>query len=104
VVPPTSALFQTGSPYSPDHGEAFFDASGAGYGIGIQQGTEFSNVQRQLNFVDTFNWSAGAHQLNFGIDYRRLSPGSQESLTYLTGSGSFQQLVLGLVNGPFLLD
>lgn len=104
VVPPTSSLFQTGSPYSPDHGVALFIISGAGYGAEVRQGTEFANVQRQLNFVDTFNWSAGAHQVKFGVDYRRLSPHSQESLNYLSGPGSFQQLLLGTVNGSFLLD
>jgi outer membrane receptor protein involved in Fe transport len=104
VVPPAPALFQTGSPYSPDRGEATFGISGPGYGMSVQQGTEFANVQRQLNFVDTFNWSAGTHQLKFGIDYRRLSPSSQESLNYSTGPGSFQQLRLGLVDGSFLLN
>jgi TonB dependent receptor/Carboxypeptidase regulatory-like domain len=104
VVPPTSALFQTESPYSPDHGAAIFTLSSGDYGMEVRQGTEFANVQRQLNFVDTFNWSAGAHQLAFGIDYRRLSPHSQESLNYLTGTESFRQLVLGLVDGSFLLD
>jgi TonB dependent receptor len=104
VVPPTSALFQTGSPYSPDHGVAIFGIEGAGYGFEVRQGTEFSNVQRQLNFVDTFNWSVGAHQLAFGMDYRRLSPHSQQSLNYITDPGSFEGLVLGLVNGSFLAD
>src|SRR5277367_754809 len=104
VVPPTSALFQTGSSYSPDHGEATFGFEVGGYGMGVQQGTEFANVQRQLNFVDTFNWSAGAHQLKFGMDYRRLSPSSQGSLTYIANPGSFQGLMVGTVDGSFLLD
>jgi len=42
--------------------------------------------------------------VEFQAGYRRLSPSSQESLTYLAGPGSFQQLVLGTVNGSFLLD
>jgi len=67
VVPPTYALSQTGSAYSPDHGEASFGFEVGGYDMEVQQGTEFSNVQRQLNFIDTFNWSAGAHQLKFGM-------------------------------------
>jgi hypothetical protein len=30
--------------------------------------------QQQWNFVDTLNVSLGAHQLKFGVDYRRLTP------------------------------
>ena len=104
VVPPASALFQTGSAYSPDHGEASFGFEVGGYGMEVQQGTEFANVQWQLNFVDIFNWSAGTHQLKFGIDYRRLSPSSQESLNYIANPGSFKGLALGTVDGSFLLD
>ena len=32
------------------------------------------NEQRQLNFVDNLSWTKGAHQLKFGVDYRRLAP------------------------------
>jgi outer membrane receptor protein involved in Fe transport len=33
-----------------------------------------TNLQRQLNFVNSFSLSQGAHNIKFGIDYRRLSP------------------------------
>ncbi len=32
------------------------------------------NDQRQLNLVDNFSYTAGPHQLKFGVDYRRLTP------------------------------
>ncbi|HEV2836987.1 MAG TPA: carboxypeptidase regulatory-like domain-containing protein [Pyrinomonadaceae bacterium] len=31
-------------------------------------------TQRQLNIIDTLTTTAGAHQLKFGVDYRRLAP------------------------------
>jgi outer membrane receptor protein involved in Fe transport len=37
-------------------------------------GKNAQNLQRQFNFVNGFSWSRGAHNLKFGIDYRRLSP------------------------------
>src|SRR5262249_46625121 len=38
------------------------------------QGRVSTNEQRQFNFVDTFSWTTGSHQLKFGVDYRRLAP------------------------------
>ena len=37
-------------------------------------GTTTDNAQRQLNIIDNHSFTAGAHQLKFGIDYRRLMP------------------------------
>jgi hypothetical protein len=37
-------------------------------------GHAVENILRQLNFVNSFSWSHGAHNLKLGIDYRRLSP------------------------------
>ena len=39
-----------------------------------QFGINNVNIQRQVNLVDNFSVVAGAHQLKFGVDYRRLSP------------------------------
>jgi len=41
---------------------------------GLDAGKLIGNLQRQLNFVNSFSLSRGAHNLKFGIDYRRLSP------------------------------
>jgi hypothetical protein len=41
-----------------------------GNGMDVAEGTLYHNIQRQLNFVDTFSWAVGVHQLKFGIDYR----------------------------------
>jgi hypothetical protein len=37
-------------------------------------GKSVDNLQRQLNLVDHFSLTAGAHQMKFGLDYRRLAP------------------------------
>ena len=40
----------------------------------ISIGTDELFRQRQINFVDDFSYSRGAHQFKFGLDYRWLSP------------------------------
>jgi hypothetical protein len=91
VPPPMSYLFPPGSPYSFDSSQAVV--------AGIQAGTLYSNVQRQWNFVDTFAWTVGVHQLKFGVDFRPLSPTSGGSNNYVAdpGPAGFQALVLGNV-------
>ncbi len=37
-------------------------------------GSSSQNVQRQFNLIDTVDLVRGAHQLKFGVDYRRLTP------------------------------
>jgi hypothetical protein len=96
VPPPVSAFFPAGSPYSFGNGQATI--------AGVTQGTLYNNVQRQLNFVDTFSWVVGAHQLKFGVDYRRLNPTSMGSADYVALTSGFQDLVQGNVSGTLLLD
>lgn len=45
-----------------------------GTGRALQLGKNVENVQRQVNLVDNFSITLGAHQLKSGVDYRRLSP------------------------------
>jgi hypothetical protein len=37
-------------------------------------GKNATNLQRQINFVDTLSVIRGTHQFKFGVDYRRLTP------------------------------
>src|SRR5262249_25664594 len=37
-------------------------------------GRSVDSKQRQINIVDNLSYDTGAHQLKFGVDYRRLSP------------------------------
>jgi hypothetical protein len=82
VAPPASVLFPASSVYRPDQGQGLVSLASIGAGdMDVRAGTIYSNVQRQLNFVDTFSWAVGAHQIKFGIDFRRLNP------TALQGTG-----------------
>ena len=93
VVPPASALFPASSVYSPNKGQAlvFFPFAF----MEVREGTNYSNIQRQLNFVDTFSWAIGVHQLKFGLDYRRLNPTSLEGTGYGFFPSRFSELVAG---------
>jgi hypothetical protein len=106
VAPPTSVLFPPGSSYNPGTGAAIFLFTAGANVMDVRQGTDFANVQRQVNFVDTFDWTARAHQLKFGIDYRHLNPTSGQSLTYLTGQETegFEALTLGDVDSIAVFD
>jgi hypothetical protein len=75
VVPPASVLFPPSSGYSPEKGQFLVFLGSLGDGdMEVRDGTLFSNIQRQINLVDTFSWAVGAHQFKVGIDYRRLNP------------------------------
>jgi hypothetical protein len=69
----------------------------------VRQGTTYFNVQRQLNFVDTFSWAVGVHQFKFGIDYRRQSPTAEQSTGYGFFPSGYAELVAGTVS-TVLLD
>src|SRR5580698_7496636 len=96
VPPPTATFFPPGPPYSYSHSQATI--------AGVTEGNLYNNIQRQLNFVDTFSWVAGAHQLKFGFDYRRLNPTGGESTNYVALTSVFQDLVQGTVSTALLLD
>ncbi len=97
-IPPVSALFPPASPYSPNKGQALVFFSGEE----VREGTTYSNAEQQLNFVDTFSWAVGVHQLKFGIDYRRLSPSSRPGTGYAVFP-AYTDLVAG-TTGEILLD
>jgi hypothetical protein len=100
VVPSTSILYPPSSGYSPEKGQflVFFESIGGGGGMEVRDGTLFSDVQRQLNFVDTFSWAVRTHQLKFGIDYRRLRPSTLGSTGEAFFPDSYAELVAGTVD------
>ena len=69
AVPPPMSFFY---PYFGAKNEAssFFNVTGRGLSDSVNN----LNKQRQLNFVQNVSAIAGAHQLKFGVDYRRLAP------------------------------
>jgi len=94
VVPPLSAMFPAGQ--SPAHTLAqvvFPDGSS-----GVEEGPFTVNAQRQLNFVDSLTWSVGAHQLKFGIDYRRMNPTTGGSNSYGAGPLDYASLQTGIAD------
>jgi outer membrane receptor protein involved in Fe transport len=104
VAPPTSVLFPPAFPYRPGIGQALVDFSANGNLMDVREGTLYANIQRQLNFVDTFSWAVGVHQLKFGVDYRRLTPTSGATTSYGAFASGFQEAVLGNVNSVLVGD
>jgi hypothetical protein len=103
VAPPTSVLFPPSFPYSPEKGQALVFLGSIGNGaMDVREGTNYSNVQRQLNFVDTFSWAVGVHQFKFGIDYRRLNPTAEESTGYGFFLSAYAELVAGTASTVLL--
>jgi hypothetical protein len=72
VPPPDSVLYPSG--VSPQSSGFVFVADSTPYGIRFLAGKVGENVQRQINITDNVSFDVGAHQIKFGLDYRRLSP------------------------------
>jgi len=51
------------------------------FGLNFDVGKIADNTQHQINVVDNVSWVTGAHQMKFGLDYRRLHP-EEGALTY----------------------
>ena len=71
VPPPDSVLYPYPS-FAPPDTELLFYA-GSGLPI-LLTGTLGDNLQQQFNLTDNASKILGAHQLKFGVDYRRLLP------------------------------
>ncbi|HXZ32909.1 MAG TPA: carboxypeptidase regulatory-like domain-containing protein, partial [Terriglobales bacterium] len=96
VPPPFTDLYRPGDSFERDQDVISFPDIDEG----IYQGTRVANVQRQLNFVDTFSMSAGTHQFKFGVDFRRLEPTNQGDNGYALVLTNFSQVrsgTMGLV-------
>jgi outer membrane receptor protein involved in Fe transport len=65
---------------------------------GYYVGNDVTNHQKQVNIVDSVDWSRGSHGLKFGLDYRRLSPTNGYrpwEIDYL--ANSFEELAQGKI-------
>ena len=51
------------------------------FGLRFDLGKIADNTQHQINETDNVSWAVAAHQMKFGLDYRRVRPG-EGSLTY----------------------
>jgi hypothetical protein len=68
---PTSFPFP--SPYSSQNAIFIFGIFGLTQGD-LETGASTRQVQHQINLVDSLSIQKGAHNLKFGVDYRRLAP------------------------------
>ena len=74
AVPLSASALALPSPYNTENSEILFQIlSGPSTGS-LTVGKMGHNLQRQINLVDNLSIQEGAHQLKFGVDYRRLSP------------------------------
>jgi len=91
VPPPASVVF---GPYSPASAQTIWDFQDTT--AGVREGIFTGNVQRQLNFGDTFSLTEGTHQFKFGVDWRRLTPTSNfASNSILTFGNAYSDLQAG---------
>jgi len=87
VPPPDSVLYPSFA--SPQNSAFYFYGDFNQYGLKFVTGKLGDNLQQQFNVTDDVSRTVAAHQLKFGLDYRRLNPeaGIQPySLQYLFGS------------------
>jgi len=73
VPPPDLALYPYPSIASPQQSSFEFLGDLNPYGLRFLTGTTGDNLQRQINVTDELSRNIGAHQLKFGLDYRRLN-------------------------------
>jgi len=74
VPPPAAALFPYPSIASPPNASFEFLGDLNPYGLRFLTGKMGNNLQQQFNVTDNDSLIVGAHQLKFGLDYRRLNP------------------------------
>jgi len=72
VPPPDLTLYPAGG--SPQDSSFLFFADSAPFGIRFLTGKLGDNLQHQINLADNVSLIMGAHQMKFGLDYRRLRP------------------------------
>jgi len=68
--PPASLLYSSNNTADNSLFRVFADSTP--YGISWGAGTFGNNLTEQFNVTDNFSYTAGTHQLKFGLDYRRL--------------------------------
>jgi Carboxypeptidase regulatory-like domain/TonB dependent receptor-like, beta-barrel len=102
VVPPTSVLFPPSSPFRLHYGQALVFLGSIGNGDMEVRAGSHSDVQRQINVLDTFSWVIGVHELKFGVDYRHLSPAHIVGDGYGFFPSGYQDLIAGTAEDVLL--
>ena len=70
VPPSNSVLFPS---FAPKNSSFIFFGDLNPNGLRFETGTLGDNLQQQINVTDNLSYTVGAHQLKFGMDYRRLN-------------------------------
>jgi outer membrane receptor protein involved in Fe transport len=102
VAPPDSVLFPPSSPFRRDNGQALLSLGSFGDGNMEVRESSHSDVQRQINVLDTFSWVIGVHELKLGVDYRHLSPAHTEGNGYGLFPFVFGDLTAGTADAVLL--
>jgi hypothetical protein len=101
AVPPTLSQFTLGhSGPGPKQGTFFFFLPGASFVSEL--GDNVDNATRQLNIVDNLSWVKGAHQLKFGVDWRRLNT-TYAPFAFLSQAFFFSEASIVSSRSDFLL-
>jgi hypothetical protein len=101
VPPPDSAMYPPGY-NSKTNQFVFIPPLPIDTDAEVRSGPLYVNVQKQLNFLDNFSLTAGAHQLKFGADFRHLNPATNtNSYDLLIQVHSYASLQAGNVDSVF---
>jgi hypothetical protein len=74
MPPPDSVLYPSFA--SPQNSSFAFYGDFNPFGLKFITGKLGNNLQQQINVTDNVSYVVGAHQMKFGLDYRRLRPDS----------------------------
>jgi hypothetical protein len=72
AVPPPDSVLYPSFGLSPQNSAFFY--RGANLDLKFSRRQAGDNLQQQINVTDNVSRIVGAHQMKFGLDYRRLSP------------------------------
>ncbi len=91
-------------------GTIHYDFSFPGLSAVYELGSFYAQTQHQLNFVDTLSKTLGAHQLKFGVDYRRITPfenpGTQVAgvpFSWASILGGYMDLAINITGVPLTI-
>lgn len=86
AVPLDPVPFPAGYGFTPQNAKFRMLLYSAAPYFGPREGTDGSQVQKQINIVDSLSMQLGSHSIKAGLDFRRLSPYFGLPL-YVTASG-----------------
>jgi hypothetical protein len=101
VVPSNSVLFPSSTPFRFGTSQAlvlFPDGNGD---MEVRAGMEAADVEKQLNFVDTFTIALGVHLFKVGVDYRRINTTEEASNGWFALPFAYTTIVQGNVDLSF---